>query len=369
MMDRGRRLSLAERHLIDLLALRPRDATLGEEGEALLQAAFWHRVAPLLFSRSAAFPKGEGEWLRRRVEGAYYATAAKNLKILHDLANLLDAFEGEGIPVIVLKGGHLISRLYRNPALRPLSDIDLLVAPAYASKMTATMKRLGYVQKEGVFPSRRVARLWRTLSLHLPPFHRKGSAVVEIHTEIRARWGARLSPEEVWASAEEVTIEGRRALGLSPPHLLRHLLWHLDWHAAFGTARLLWYYDIALLLDAEPDLMALARRWGAKERSRLTMVAGLFLADAPWEEEIPTVRRLGFAGRSNDFVENITATLGVFGMSRAIPLLWSHLFPSGAYLATRNPDLSRRKLLLHRLIRPFQLLWRALTSLTRRMGA
>ncbi len=369
MMDRSRRLSPAERHLIDLLAFRSRSTTLDGEEEALLQAASWHRVAPLLFSRSTPLPEAEGEWLRRRVEGAYYATAAKNLKILHELAGLLDAFDGEGIPVIVLKGGHLIARLYRNPALRPLSDIDLLVAPAYASRMTATMKRLGYVQKEGVFPSRRVARLWRTLALHLPPFHRKGSAVVEIHTEIRARWGTRLSSEEIWAGAEEVTIEGRRALGLSPPHLLRHLLWHLDWHAAFGTARLLWYYDIALLLDAEPDLMALARRWGRKEHDDLTMVARLFLAEAPWEEEIPTVRRLGFSGRSNDFLDNITSALGVFGMGQAIPLLWSHIFPSGAYLAARNPGLSRGRRLLYRLIRPWRLLWRTLASLIRRMGA
>src|SRR5580765_7708769 len=57
----------------------------------------------------------------------YLFTWSENQRFYHSVLPLLRAFEQAGIDAVVLKGLALIARFYRDPGLRPMADVDVLV--------------------------------------------------------------------------------------------------------------------------------------------------------------------------------------------------------------------------------------------------
>jgi hypothetical protein len=113
----------------------------------LTAAACAHGVAPLIYhnlQRSRAtrvLPPRPTETLRK----SYYGNAARNSFLYGELRNVLNAFRDKRIEVIVLKGAALAETVYPNRALRPMSDIDLLVRKEKLTQVEATLLDMGYV--------------------------------------------------------------------------------------------------------------------------------------------------------------------------------------------------------------------------------
>src|SRR5207302_709930 len=80
------------------------------------------------------------ERLRRHlVEGT-----ARHLALSGELGRLLKSFEREHVPVIPLKGPVLAEMLYAHPALRPCSDLDLLIRREHLERVDELLRRLAY---------------------------------------------------------------------------------------------------------------------------------------------------------------------------------------------------------------------------------
>ena len=59
--------------------------------------------------------------------------------------NTLDrVFEEEGVPYVVMKGAHVRECVYPDPALRPASDIDILIAPSSRRRAARLLLDAGY---------------------------------------------------------------------------------------------------------------------------------------------------------------------------------------------------------------------------------
>lgn len=54
-------------------------------------------------------------------------------------------FEAQAIPYVAMKGAHVRERVYPDPALRPASDIDILIAPADRQCAARVLLDAGYV--------------------------------------------------------------------------------------------------------------------------------------------------------------------------------------------------------------------------------
>lgn len=61
-----------------------------------------------------------------------------------ELDRLDRLFEAEGIPYVVIKGAHVRELVYPDPALRPASDIDILIDPADRWRATRALIGAGY---------------------------------------------------------------------------------------------------------------------------------------------------------------------------------------------------------------------------------
>ncbi len=181
---------------------------------------------------------------RQRLKSSYLSAAARSMIRQHALHKILSAYDEAALPVILLKGAHLAYTVYPDPALRSMTDLDLLVPFAQLQEAAAALERLGY---------RPERQYWidfeTTVNQHLPPFlHEKGQTV-ELHWTIRhPQLEKPVDIEAVWGRAGEFTCAGVTARGLSPADLLLHLAAHATvQHHMRGGPRIV--YDIAAAVN------------------------------------------------------------------------------------------------------------------------
>lgn len=235
----------------------------------------WHRVLEtadaedLVPALSQALATGAWPdvpaFARRRLAGALAASAAGQLVMIRELGIVLRGCAREGLDALVLKGPALAETVYPHPALRPFSDLDLLVRPADRFRMDALLRGLGH---------RRVAdeHSWEfDVAYDGATLYETPTGVrVDLHwallTEPRFVW--RVAEAEVWARAVPLTVGGEAARGLGREDLVLYLAVHLAVHHALTGLRRGW--DLARVLEHEGDaldwtvLVAQAARWRAR---------------------------------------------------------------------------------------------------------
>jgi Uncharacterised nucleotidyltransferase len=171
-------------------------------------------------------------------------STAGQLILTRELSRLLEAFRREGTPVIPLKGPALAEMLYPQPALRPCTDLDLLIQREALITVDGILQRRGYRRRaDGHSWSFDVAYDRATV------YERPGGVRVDLHWSLlgdpRFVW---LEAEglEIWDRAIKIQVAGETALGLCPEDLVLYLAVHLAVH--HGLAGLLWYWDLARLI-------------------------------------------------------------------------------------------------------------------------
>lgn len=158
------------------------------------------------------------------------------------LAEILQAFERTSIDVLVLKGAAMAWSIYPSPALRPMSDIDLMVPDALACVAQQSLRRLGFAI-QGNTP-RRFGRH----SHHLPIESRSQNGVtisVEIHRDALSRdTRSSISMTNLTESPRSFAMNGTHALALGHVDTLRHLTHHLLEPSWNGRLRLIGLVDL-----------------------------------------------------------------------------------------------------------------------------
>jgi hypothetical protein len=331
----------------------------GLDWERLLTAAIRLRIQGLLFkhlgdsdSRRLA-PAG----ILERLEREFRNQTVRGLIIYGQIARILDAAGEKGLGVLLLKGAWLARWVYRDPALRPFDDIDLLCREEDVPGLVAVLQQQGYRQWVGLDRSRIHARMFFELFHHLPPFAKPGGARVELHTSLVPDQVGRAAPmEAVWRRAVGLAWEGRRGYVLSPEDQVFHLSSHLAKHLEVGDLTLAWFCDIheivrafspfldwglieglAAAMKNERQLCALWQQlrayWGTPFPGELTKR----LDSAPAGPGLPVLLRGGMAARPE--AGTIRGYARFLKEARSIPsgkdrfvYLWKQLFPDGDYL-------------------------------------
>ena len=191
------------------------------------------------------------------------------------LGELLAAMSERDIPCFVLRGASLAETLYDRPALRPQTDIDLLVAGADLAAAASAAGDIGF----------------RALPEHPQLLLRADGALLDLHADPldmdRIRAWSHLTPlrtEDFFAEAREGRLANAPAL-LAPDELLMpYLCFHAMKHS---FERLIWLWDIALLarrIEARGDwdaVLAGARRWRLERPCYYALAYAAHHLDAP----------------------------------------------------------------------------------------
>jgi len=211
----------------------------------ILNQAEVERVAALLYSvaRLLAVPPPVLERLR----AAWVKGRRQYLLGSQQLTRVLSAFEREGVPVIPLRGPALAELLYRDPALRSFTDLDLLIHEGNLPRALSLLSELGYRHMEAGLPLS-LELTWRHATSFVP------EAPEEIPIDLH--WGmvdypglapaAAINHQDLWDRAVRVESAGDARRELCLEDLLIYLALHLAVHHALSG--LIWQLDLALLI-------------------------------------------------------------------------------------------------------------------------
>lgn len=344
------------------LLVEPGAASEVKDWTGVVSRAVDERVAPLLHRRlRREAPLSEP--LRLRLRGELYRSAASNELLYRELDRLLATAERLGLAApVVLKGGALAACLYEEAALRPMSDIDLLVKSEDLASWNEACRELGLAPPGPEMAPGLSARV------HYQRAFANDRAVIELHLGLvggRSDWRA---PDVAWFWEHTETFalpggsDGARARRLDATAHLLYACAHAVLQHGAAQAPLIWLYD----------LHAIATRWGEaldwaelRERARLhrwsdAVARGLSLSRELFQTPLPA----GFteALEGSEVERHHAARKADPRMSRA-ELVWREmscveprdrlrwalaiLFPSPAYMKWRYPRAKRAWPLLY----------------------
>ncbi|MGO9357551.1 MAG: nucleotidyltransferase family protein [Xanthobacteraceae bacterium] len=245
---------------------------LGDEAE-------YHGVAPLVGPALAAWSRRNPGRLPERVGLTFAVLAGRHRRASAErercIDELIGAFAEAGLRMVLLKGACLGHLIYPAPALRPMADIDCLVAPAEVAKAALIARTHGFS-----FAERHVSRFAGRMH-HLPSAQRSQNGFqisLEIHTDA-------LAPDDGGSLALDSLSEPLRPFargeapgGLAFGHL--DMLRHLTRHALEPARRLrlIHLLDIVryqAIFGGEIDRARLAREFPALAVA-LEMIALVF---------------------------------------------------------------------------------------------
>lgn len=223
---------------------------------------------------------------------SYLASEARNAFHFSKLDSIIGALGRAGIPVALLKGAHIGRYVYRNPALRPMADIDLLVRPECVDRALQVLHDLGY-------GSGRPApyRLMRDFHHHAPTLDDGSGICVELHWQIiHGTASFLLSPEDLWQDAQPVDRNGSAgAFLLAPETLLLAVCVHALWQHRLSHNSMLALADLdGIVRDIHRgfDWAALTRKstaWNMRRPAYLGLRLIRQLLGTPVPEKILTL--------------------------------------------------------------------------------
>ena len=234
--------------------------------QALLEQADRHGVLPAVLRNLQSLGAGAADLApaRRRL----LERTALTLKLRGQLAELRKALAAAGVVPIVLKGPVFAERLYGEPALRPFTDLDLLIDRATWPAAERAMAQLGYRSRHEA--GRKHADAYGEETFRLAADATAGA--VELH------WNLVNSPAlraGLSVTYDDLGGGGDDGKGLSPEALLVIAAVHGAASHQFDRLGLLW--DVALAVRGEGGtveidaLQPILYRTGAARAMRMAL--------------------------------------------------------------------------------------------------
>jgi hypothetical protein len=181
-----------------------------------------------------------------------------------DLCGILARAAVIGLPVMPMKGGLIAFTRYREPGLRPMADLDLLVRPGDEAAMREVLIELGYRRTNGSGAGEGTYRRPDERVVSLEGVHPDNPRAVEVHARLRRsvwidRGGIDVAPD-LWASARPTSLLGQPVFVPDDAALLLSVASHATGHLIRGAGLARHWVDVTTLA---PHAAALAHVDGA----------------------------------------------------------------------------------------------------------
>ena len=167
---------------------------------------------------------------------AYHRTLSHNLRNLNALDLLRNNLPAD-IPLLTIKGPTLLEHIYHNPALRPMTDIDILVKPEHLNMLKECLQAQNYLSPD-----------------QYPDIYIKDNVIFDIHTDpfhanrIQQRLQAvPIQIERLWQDAIPLNKTHQNLFMFGLPDQILTLSIHALKH---GYERHIWLFDILYSLKA-----------------------------------------------------------------------------------------------------------------------
>ena len=207
-----------------------------------------HGVASLLYVRRdemLSWPSHIMAW----IDDQYAQNRRRIKRMIEDLSVILDIFERYGVRAMPLKGLVVTELAYENIALRPMNDLDLLLAQRDFEVGEGLLAELGYEKVFAGWKHTKFSKPGNRLIVDCDCEHPDNPRPVEIHShcveQIREE---RIDlTEQVWTTAKVGHLMGRPAWLMNSDVLWVYLLIHATHHILHNNFRLIQLIDLLRL--------------------------------------------------------------------------------------------------------------------------
>lgn len=253
-----------------------------------------HGIAQILYHQLHTLPSWEA-WpieFKQYLFDQFRLNEMRIQKISATLNRVLTALDRAGVTVCPLKGSHLLLTSNRNPALRPMADIDLLIHSKDLDRTTNVLKSLNLqlvesMEQHAIFGT-------PATPVSFDQEHPDNPISIEIHTSIVFRFlglnNQLFDLSEPIRSTCHASLEGYKSVVLmNKTAFLLHLGCHFAHHLETGTPRAIQLIDLVTAArdcsDAQwVTLLDMTRA----TRSERLMYAALSLLSRYGHVEIPS---------------------------------------------------------------------------------
>lgn len=274
-------------------------------------------------------------------------------RAMRDISNALD---NANIPALWIKGAVLAQTVYRDPATRPMGDLDVLVPFDQRESTLEIVQSLGYhfYDSEDVLLRRSDDAVRQKLSHH---YHLRGGpagqVILELHYRLLSYADSLLSPEQLdwfWSQRMQVqTTDAATFDTLTPAAHLLYLCAHALIQHGRDDFRLLRYLDIHLLIEhgGVNWVMVVERAaafgWAPAVDEALRTCVEYFAAAVP-DDVLDALARAGtiqdakrveqMSGAGHRW-EQMRANLRALTLREAVAYAAQIVFPRPSYMRTR----------------------------------
>jgi hypothetical protein len=313
----------------------PESALLYEDWVNLFSIASFEGVAPLLFwslekkNSLSIVPSAVATSLR----GEYYQRVAEYSIFHSEMKRLSQKFQELNIPLLFIKGIALAQELYPEPALRPMLDLDLLVHQSDLDRAIHGIESLGYAQQK--------------ITYHVIFSGGSGDRVnVELHWNLYTGMKESGKNPEKWIWDHIYNSQYKSFLNHEAN--LLYLSSHLILQHGEYSSRLIWYYDLYLLLQRYGE--TLNWDWLVNQAIELGWENALAQALRGTQERFgisyPIERFSPYSSQRNERKEHpklftqrwMWSSWRSLSWKRRLQMIWNLIFPQKEYMKWKYPD-------------------------------
>jgi Uncharacterised nucleotidyltransferase len=225
------------------------------------------RLLPMLFHNMRRLDVRDP--LMGRLRGMYRLAWYENHVLFDEAKSVVAALEDNGIATLLVKGVPLTFIYYRNHALRPMADVDIVVRRGDVRRALALLDSLGW--RRSVPLSDDDLEFRHAIQLFGPK-----NRELDLHWHVLYEANDPAADEHFWSGAQPFDFAGVDTRTLDPTDALLHVVVHgVRWNAEPPTR---WVVDAMAIMRGgrfPPDwkrMLRFAERW------RLTHRLGLGLA-------------------------------------------------------------------------------------------
>lgn len=172
--------------------------------------------------------------------GFYRMTWYKNQLLVHRLQKVLHLLQSRNIPVVLLKGSALALVYYKDWALRPMNDLDLLVP------RENVLQAVDWLCENGWSANLRRPDEEDLKIRHAVTLVDESGMELDLHWRVILEWGTHPIKPSVGTNVQAVRLNGIPVYALSPTEQFFHIMIHgARWNA---VAPLRWIPDALTVL-------------------------------------------------------------------------------------------------------------------------
>ncbi len=201
----------------------------GLDWDYVLQMGKAHGLAPLLYYHlyRIDYEHRIPQSIMERLRNIYYGNLVHNISLDSELNKILNTFEKEEIPVVVLRGLALAQIIYKNIALRSTIDIDLLVQKKDLSRVVRALLELKFTSPQAGLARKEYSAELCFVKRVICREKSLPTVYIDVHQDItssiRLKRIIKTDTEGVIRRAHPTRIENVNMLAMAPEDLLLHL--------------------------------------------------------------------------------------------------------------------------------------------------